>query len=394
MEIIAYATHSERLFPVLQDTCKQNNVKFTIVGWNNKWKGFKHKANEYVNYLKSLDGNNIVCIIDGFDTICLPGVKDIVNKYRTMCPGGEVLFSRGSTSNSVIVKYVQDKLFSTCNTHRLNSGMCIGKCRDIIDICSKYVNSKYEDDQRCYTMLCNTQHNIKIDVDNEIFLNVATSSIIPNMERLNKLCFISGPGNTDMTQLTKKLGYNIKMKSQTKYKLLTYIKDFTLEILFAIFAVIFIVLVRKFDVGLKEYAFLLSLLLAVIEYELSLKHKDITSWQMIKYCCFDIVYNLLTFYTYGLILTTGCDSTNLNQVNKLYIMNALAFCIFSCLAEKMVNNKNNFQNPIDRLKYLIDKSQQYVTHDPNSSKAYVWMQSNIIPSVLLVMLNLHCHFSQ
>ena len=65
IQVITYATHSEGMFDSLINNSSGVDVK--VLGWGTKWNGFKDKTNATYNYIQTLDDNDIIIIIDGFD---------------------------------------------------------------------------------------------------------------------------------------------------------------------------------------------------------------------------------------------------------------------------------------------------------------------------------------
>jgi hypothetical protein len=81
---ITYATHSERLYDILLKSAERNNIKLNVIGMGDKWIGWKNRAQQILNHLKTLDKNMIICHIDGFDSIILANEEEIYNKFITV----------------------------------------------------------------------------------------------------------------------------------------------------------------------------------------------------------------------------------------------------------------------------------------------------------------------
>ena len=64
MKIIIYATHSYGTFPEL---IKNENV--VVLGYGDTWGGFIKKAKTITRYLETLPPEEIVVILDGFDSV-------------------------------------------------------------------------------------------------------------------------------------------------------------------------------------------------------------------------------------------------------------------------------------------------------------------------------------
>ena len=66
MKIIIYATHSFGTF----ETLKQH-PDIVILGYGTKWNGFIEKAKVIKKYISTLPNDEVVCVIDGFDSYIL-----------------------------------------------------------------------------------------------------------------------------------------------------------------------------------------------------------------------------------------------------------------------------------------------------------------------------------
>jgi hypothetical protein len=77
MKIITVATHSQAYFPALKDSARRYNVDLIVLGWGEKWLGFGWKLRMIRDYLKSLSGDEIVMVIDAFDTLITSDVNEI-----------------------------------------------------------------------------------------------------------------------------------------------------------------------------------------------------------------------------------------------------------------------------------------------------------------------------
>ena len=114
--IITYATHSSGYFELLKQSCPD----IIILGWGEKWNGFGDKIKATVEFCKTKKPDDIVCCIDGFDSIVLTSKEEIYKKYKSF--NIPLIFSNGASSSSIFVKYIQDKLFGKCKSKRLNAG--------------------------------------------------------------------------------------------------------------------------------------------------------------------------------------------------------------------------------------------------------------------------------
>ena len=76
--ILLHTLHiSEGLFDDLINN--KFGVKIKVLGWGDKWKGFMEKVRVCNQYIKQLNDNDIVIVLDGFDTkINRDGIDEII----------------------------------------------------------------------------------------------------------------------------------------------------------------------------------------------------------------------------------------------------------------------------------------------------------------------------
>ena len=212
---LTYATHSERLFDILIDSAKKNNINLNVIGFGDKWIGWKYRAQQILNHIKKLDNNQIICHIDGFDSIILGSDDELYNTFINNFNDKKIVFSTDNTSN-IIVKYYKLKKFTLCNNIFISAGMYIGYNYYIQKILKDFINSNDTDDQHFYSLLCNNDINIGYDKTNLLFYNyqffenknnykyVNNRIIIKN----NKPTIISAPGNVNIIDSLSNFGYN------------------------------------------------------------------------------------------------------------------------------------------------------------------------------------------
>lgn len=125
MHIVTYATHEERYLPLLKQSCPD----LVVLGMGKKWNGFQDKVWAVLDYCKQYP-HDIICFIDGFDSVILSSPQEILDKYESFQT--PFVMSHAGLSQSVSSKYIQDKLFGKCKDDRLNSGMFIGTAEAIL----------------------------------------------------------------------------------------------------------------------------------------------------------------------------------------------------------------------------------------------------------------------
>ena len=120
---ITYATHNERLFNILVESSKRNNINLNILGYGDKWKGWRNRANEILIFLNKYDDNQLICHIDGFDSIILGNELELYEKFNKYYKNKKIVFSLDNTSN-LIAKYLKKQKFNMCHDNFLSSQNC------------------------------------------------------------------------------------------------------------------------------------------------------------------------------------------------------------------------------------------------------------------------------
>ncbi len=198
--IVSYATHTESYFNILKESCPD----IIILGDGDKWKNFYTKIHKILDFCKTKNPDDIICVVDGFDTVVLSSLDEILNKYKLL--NYDIVFSKGSNINNIFDKYTQDKLYGRYNNYLLNSGMYIGNVESIIKFW-KDINHT-DNNQKYATKTCRNSTDIKIgiDINNELFYNyskIDNIEILDNRILLNNNypCIISSHGDKNINNI-------------------------------------------------------------------------------------------------------------------------------------------------------------------------------------------------
>jgi hypothetical protein len=258
---ITYATHNERLFDILLESAKNNNINLNVLGYNNKWRGWKKRTASLLNYINNIDDNKLICHIDGFDSIILGGEEELYNKFNKYYKDKKVVFS-SDNSNNLSINYYKNKKFGMCHNNFISAGMFIGYNYYVKKILKDFLNSNYSDDQQFFVSICNKDNNIGID-NNILFYNYQyffnDYKLKYNNKRLivsplsginidkNEPVIISAPGNVNINSILEKFNYNKPLNY--KRNIFSYItknsngiiKIFLIEIILLILIIIMII---------------------------------------------------------------------------------------------------------------------------------------------------------
>jgi hypothetical protein len=229
LKIITVATNSKYYFPYLKESVKRNGGELVVLGYNQEWTGFSLKYSLMINYLKTLDSNDIVCFVDGYDVICCRNLKDMINNFIKLKKQhnckivvGEDKMDMGFINNTISQYFIYLFYGGTCKYRYLNSGTYIGYSKDVLDVVTnvyKLTNSDTSDDQIEMKKYCRMHENdFYIDIKSELFLtmnkpyNNIDHKIKINNNKLyygsSQPFFIHAPAGTYLDDILIKLGYN------------------------------------------------------------------------------------------------------------------------------------------------------------------------------------------
>lgn len=214
MKLVTVATHSERYFPYLLESCKRVGAKLDILGWQQPWRGFMMKYDLLKEYLSNITDDEIVCVIDAYDVILLEPLNKLEAVFRET--GTRIAVALDCNPNVFYAQYI----FGKCKGFLINAGTYIGYAGDlrkmVLEICNMHnCKDKKLDDQMILTSYCNTT-DIHIDRKREMFFLICFFNGIPDivdgkiMYNGLKPCILHAPANTNIDNVLTKLGYDVK----------------------------------------------------------------------------------------------------------------------------------------------------------------------------------------
>lgn len=225
VHIITYATHNFGSFDQLIKN--KYNCPIVVLGWGEKWVHFRQKAKAYFEYVQKLSDDDIVVIIDGFDTIIKSDPKNIITKFKKMktC----VLLSKEQNRGMHhIGDYVVRKVFGTCkNNITANAGSYMGYAKCLKVLLKSILSQNENDDQIALNKSCKEFSFIKIDTNCEIFKNGTDN---------NRATFVQSNGGMD-------LSFHDYIKKYSRPGTWVYIKPFLFEVI--CFCVIMYIVTQK-----------------------------------------------------------------------------------------------------------------------------------------------------
>ena len=226
VRLVTVATHSQGYFPWLVESCKRYKTELKVLGWGQKWQGFTWRFGLMIDYLKSLDPNEIVCFIDAYDVILLRPLDDIVSDFNNVIKlsNKKIIMSQEIIDSGYSDTFNQ-VYFGKCKNNFICAGTYMGKASDILDVLTNaYKNQKdNNDDQVILTKYCTVHPDVfYIDTDSNFFVVIGPHSVDITKNKnitftkdrsisyLNsRPFFFHGPGNRRMDDLIRDLNYNI-----------------------------------------------------------------------------------------------------------------------------------------------------------------------------------------
>jgi hypothetical protein len=229
MRLVTVATHSEGYFPWLLQSCERHGAKLDVLGWGEEWKGYAWRLTLMMKYLETLDPEEVVCFIDGFDVLLLEPLEKMEERFRKLKENNDFKIAVAFEYPVVVLHRILAYFtFGKCQGKLINAGSYIGFAKEIMDVVRNIYNINPHfnaDDQQMLVSYCQSNpENVYIDEDRSLFLMMAypTKDIYPHMKPflINDPCIFHGAGNTDMNNLILSLGYN--MTDEQKKELVLY----------------------------------------------------------------------------------------------------------------------------------------------------------------------------
>jgi len=268
LHIVTVATDPEYYFPYLIETCKKNGKNVIVLGYGEKWKGFRWKFNLMIDYIEKLNDNDIICFVDGYDVICVRNLDQLKEEFIKLKKkhNCKLITGHDKVINLFVKKYVT-YTYGTCKNLNLNSGTYIGYVKDLKDILNNILNINITDDQILFTKYCNLNKNdVYIDYKSELFLTIVHgNNNIDNYLNFNnniisynnyKPFFIHGPGGTYLDNILIKLNYRCNVKDnirKTYYKKILLHTNKYLYIFFIFILIIFFIIFLFFCIKNRKY---------------------------------------------------------------------------------------------------------------------------------------------
>ena len=187
--VVTYANKSFGMFESLVNN--KFNVLVKVLGMGTKWNGFLDKVRAYRDYTHTLPDEDIVVIVDGFDTQIHGTLEVAVSRFQKLNKPIVV-----SHSPNIIPEILTVKIFGTCNNGNVaNSGLMMGRAKYMRDLLDDIAEESCQDDQRGLNTMCE-KHNVYVDTDNLVFENTTPG----DRTRKSDAVFIGFPGAVNFSR--------------------------------------------------------------------------------------------------------------------------------------------------------------------------------------------------
>ena len=198
--VLTFATHKEGTFDDIINN--KFNIPIKVLGYGQKWTGFRMKFDYVYNYIQDLNDNEIVFFIDGFDSYINGDLDVAVERFKNM--NETVVFSLQNPISAIfpleLNKILVKNAFGSCHNGLIaNSGLYVGYVKYLKIFLKEAVLQKCNDDQRNLNTLCKKYDFIKVDRDNKIFKNISN---ITELEKSNAI-FVQFPGTPSFNRITR-----------------------------------------------------------------------------------------------------------------------------------------------------------------------------------------------
>lgn len=233
LKLITVATHDAGYFEHLKESCERLGYDLVVLGWGMEYTGHHMKTDLTIEYLQTCGPDDIVCFVDGFDSLALRGPDALVRTFLSM--GVRLVFSDdvNVTTNPYIdetlgglVGMINRKLCKTkSGVGILNSGMFIGFAEDLTKVfldslaVAERMPKLKKSNQRMLQEVCR-KNPFPIDTRRLLFYNRDVNNF-HKREKLNadgltlniddvrtRPCFVSAPGGNTLKDILEGLGYD------------------------------------------------------------------------------------------------------------------------------------------------------------------------------------------
>ena len=177
VKVITVATSKQLYYPYLEETCRMFGGDLVCLGYGEKWGGYAWKFKKVIEYLSSIDQDELVIFVDGYDVVCVKDLSTIQEKYEARQAETNCKLIIATEARRMFPTEMAEIYYGTKNGILINSGTYMGFSGDILGVLTNAINlyPEDEDDQILITKYAKISGDeISIDVDQTFFYTVGT----------------------------------------------------------------------------------------------------------------------------------------------------------------------------------------------------------------------------
>ena len=96
--VLTFATEETAYLPALRESAKKQGFRFEVLGLGQKWQGFIWANSLLEERMRQCDPEELVLMLDGYDTLITMPCSDMVSKYVKICQEASQRAGRQPTS--------------------------------------------------------------------------------------------------------------------------------------------------------------------------------------------------------------------------------------------------------------------------------------------------------
>jgi len=278
VHVVTVANKSDGYYEILKKSCIRNGCELTTLGFGEKWGGFVWRLEKIQEYLKLVEPDDIVIIIDGFDVVMTEHIDTFIDKYKKIDKSIVIGISNLNTMNYIISSRIFKSIKYNKKEYFICAGTYVGRASDLatmFNLINQYLGFKnYNDDQLLLSKFLNSSNVViknfiksKIALDTQVTLFNNTenkhsiNTIFKTTGKINltydqisdtlvnqygkSSSFIHGPSSTDLKPYIEKLGYTDvpDVIPYTGSRNIYYAKLFISSMFWSDWVIVFIILI-------------------------------------------------------------------------------------------------------------------------------------------------------
>ena len=271
VKVITVCTDTKHYFPYLKDTCKRFGGEFVVLGYNEAWRGYKWKFEKMVEYLSTLEKEELVVFVDGYDVICIRDLTTLNDLYKSIkdIHSCKLVIAHETVTFPVVGSFLTQFLkfyYGSKNNISINAGTYAGFAEDVLYVLKNAIRifPTENDDQRLIINYANISGNqIYIDTNRDFFFTDVTylqKFVIP---KDTNPYFIHAAACGDLTDVLINMGYTVDsnliddnkklLSTKAIYHTKAFVSILLTQHIFTILLVILLLIVILMRIRHKKY---------------------------------------------------------------------------------------------------------------------------------------------